>query len=555
MPDFSSWRSARPRARLRRSPGGAGASNVAVTGTVTDGSGHGWPLYARIEITSASTDPVVVYSDPVTGAYAVELRGRDDLHGGRDGRRAGYAAGGGTVVTAGAPVVADWTLGRRGPVQRARLRARHLRISGPLRELRRRRDSAGLERRERQPGRRALESCFRARIPADFSTATARAVRDRMRSSTATATIRHGRHVPGDGADRSLVERERRDPVGQRPDRRRAGRHARRRGRLDRRRSDLDERLASDAGRPGTGDPDGGHVVRGGPRRRAGALPLQRVLRLLVAGRRRGDRARSPARSFRAASWSATSRDANTGVGLNGATVTALADGSSTTTVASPGQGDGFYSLFVAGSGSQDFEASAALHTSLTKNAAVAANAVVRLDFALPAGLLDAGPRPLSAVVSPGGTQSVTLDVSNIGTGDGTFALHEVDVAPAAAPAPSKPAFVLSLARTASAAPAVHARSDRRPGCADGFAAGRPRRGRGPSRQLVRDRSRRTAMASRTTRPRTGSGSPIPTRRGRASTATVSTTSTSRTARDRRDHRRSRRGTGRATAPTTRGPG
>ena len=104
--------------------------------------------------------------------------------------------------------------------------------------------------------------------------------------------------------------------------------------------------------------------------------------------------------------------DANTGLGLNGATVTALADGGSATTAAAPGQGDGFYSLFAAGSGSQDFEAAAHLHTSLTKNATVAADAVVRLDFSLPAGLLDAGPRPLSAVVSPGGgTQSLTLDV------------------------------------------------------------------------------------------------------------------------------------------------
>ena len=34
----------------------AGSPNVTVSGTVTDGSGHGWPLYARIEITSAFTD-------------------------------------------------------------------------------------------------------------------------------------------------------------------------------------------------------------------------------------------------------------------------------------------------------------------------------------------------------------------------------------------------------------------------------------------------------------------------------------------------------------------
>ena len=44
-----------------------------MSGAVKDGSGHGWPLYARIEITSLSTEPVEVFTDPVTGAYAVDL--------------------------------------------------------------------------------------------------------------------------------------------------------------------------------------------------------------------------------------------------------------------------------------------------------------------------------------------------------------------------------------------------------------------------------------------------------------------------------------------------
>src|SRR4029453_3587118 len=46
-------------------------------------------------------------------------------------------------------------------------------------------------------------------------------------------------------------------------------------------------------------------------------------------------------------------RDANTGLGVKGATVTNLTEASSTTTAAAPEQGDGFYSLFAAGSGSQ----------------------------------------------------------------------------------------------------------------------------------------------------------------------------------------------------------
>jgi N-acetylneuraminic acid mutarotase len=42
-----------------------------VSGTVTDGGGHGWPLYARIEIGGGSGAPV--FTDPATGRYSVKL--------------------------------------------------------------------------------------------------------------------------------------------------------------------------------------------------------------------------------------------------------------------------------------------------------------------------------------------------------------------------------------------------------------------------------------------------------------------------------------------------
>jgi N-acetylneuraminic acid mutarotase len=45
--------------------------SVNVTGTVTDGSGHNWPLYARIEINGRPGGPV--YTNPVTGQYSVVL--------------------------------------------------------------------------------------------------------------------------------------------------------------------------------------------------------------------------------------------------------------------------------------------------------------------------------------------------------------------------------------------------------------------------------------------------------------------------------------------------
>ncbi|WP_225821468.1 carboxypeptidase regulatory-like domain-containing protein [Streptomyces naphthomycinicus] len=42
-----------------------------VTGTVTDGSGHGWPLHAKITVDGVPGAPV--WSDPVTGAYRLDL--------------------------------------------------------------------------------------------------------------------------------------------------------------------------------------------------------------------------------------------------------------------------------------------------------------------------------------------------------------------------------------------------------------------------------------------------------------------------------------------------
>ncbi|RKN30090.1 Kelch repeat-containing protein [Micromonospora musae] len=42
-----------------------------LTGAVTDGSGHGWPVYAKVAIDGYPTD--AVYTDPYTGRYSVEL--------------------------------------------------------------------------------------------------------------------------------------------------------------------------------------------------------------------------------------------------------------------------------------------------------------------------------------------------------------------------------------------------------------------------------------------------------------------------------------------------
>jgi N-acetylneuraminic acid mutarotase len=45
--------------------------SVTVSGNVTDGSGHGWPMYTRIEVNGKPGGPV--YTDPKTGHYSVSL--------------------------------------------------------------------------------------------------------------------------------------------------------------------------------------------------------------------------------------------------------------------------------------------------------------------------------------------------------------------------------------------------------------------------------------------------------------------------------------------------
>jgi hypothetical protein len=49
----------------------APAAMIAVSGTVTDGSGHGWPLYAKVEVAGRPGEPV--FTDPVTGAYEFDV--------------------------------------------------------------------------------------------------------------------------------------------------------------------------------------------------------------------------------------------------------------------------------------------------------------------------------------------------------------------------------------------------------------------------------------------------------------------------------------------------
>ena len=73
-------------------------STVHVTGTVTDGSGHGYPLYARIEITGRPGGPI--YTNPATGQFSVDLPQNDTYAAKVTATLPGYQVVNDTIVVA-----------------------------------------------------------------------------------------------------------------------------------------------------------------------------------------------------------------------------------------------------------------------------------------------------------------------------------------------------------------------------------------------------------------------------------------------------------------------
>ena len=126
--------------------------------------------------------------------------------------------------------------------------------------------------------------------------------------------------------------------------------------------------------------------------------------------------------------------DGNTGNGLIGADVQVMPDGPTTKTFSTPdpAQPKGLYILF-SESGPQTIQASKSLYTSQAKGLTVIPNSSQRLDFSLGAGLLTASPRPLTAMVDPGANSVMTLTLTNTGNGPANFHIHELN-APAAPP-------------------------------------------------------------------------------------------------------------------------
>jgi Ca2+-binding RTX toxin-like protein len=82
---------------------------VAFTGTVTDGSGHGWPLYARVDI--AGDPDATVFTDPVTGSYRAELLEGRTYQVTATAMTLGYRPMTSTVTTLSTPTTRDFALG------------------------------------------------------------------------------------------------------------------------------------------------------------------------------------------------------------------------------------------------------------------------------------------------------------------------------------------------------------------------------------------------------------------------------------------------------------
>jgi subtilisin family serine protease len=121
--------------------------------------------------------------------------------------------------------------------------------------------------------------------------------------------------------------------------------------------------------------------------------------------------------------------DLNTGAGINGATVTSAdAPDEMATTFATPDDpalDDGFYWMFSSLVGAHDFVAAAADYTDATETVDVLADSANRADFALAAGLLTVEPTELTAELRLGQSASRSFVVTNEGSAPAELQLIE----------------------------------------------------------------------------------------------------------------------------------
>ncbi|MET8242706.1 carboxypeptidase regulatory-like domain-containing protein [Streptomyces sp. NPDC005245] len=120
--------------------------------------------------------------------------------------------------------------------------------------------------------------------------------------------------------------------------------------------------------------------------------------------------------------------DTNTGDGISGATLTGTGSGAvSTITAATPDDaslGDGFYWAF-APVGKQTLTAAKSKYTAASKAVTFAADSTVEKDFSLKAGQLKVTPASVDSPVAWGGSATKTVTIKNTGGADATVKLAE----------------------------------------------------------------------------------------------------------------------------------
>lgn len=121
--------------------------------------------------------------------------------------------------------------------------------------------------------------------------------------------------------------------------------------------------------------------------------------------------------------------DFNTGAGLNGVTVTSgdvpAEKAVSAATPDDPAIGDGFYWLFSSATGAHPFTADKSPYTSLTKTVTVVADSVKKADFALKSARLTVTPTEVQAFQPYGSVRRTTFTVTNTGSAATTVDLLE----------------------------------------------------------------------------------------------------------------------------------
>jgi N-acetylneuraminic acid mutarotase len=120
--------------------------------------------------------------------------------------------------------------------------------------------------------------------------------------------------------------------------------------------------------------------------------------------------------------------DGNTQAALNGATVTVgtgTATATSAATPADPNLGDGFYWLFSPATGAQSVSAAKAHYTTQTKTVPIGTDFTTTANFALAAGQITVTPTSIAKSVSWGGQATQKLTFKNTGTSPATVTIGE----------------------------------------------------------------------------------------------------------------------------------